>query len=103
MAKKQQQHKKGKPWMPSITCQRTGFFSQIPHTEFASSLTLPLFLDVSRPKTRCKIDPKNPATEDLLWMLHKKSRHKTSMAPIDHLFDSHENCNPECCPAKENK
>jgi hypothetical protein len=103
MAKKQQQHKKGKPWMPSITCQRTGFFSQIPHNEFASSLTLPLFLDVSRPKTRCKIDQKTPATEDLLWMLHKKSRHKTSMAPIDHLFDSHENCNPECCPAKENK
>jgi len=25
------------------------------------------------------------------------------MAPIHHLFDSHEHCNPEWCPAKANK
>ena len=40
----------------------------------------------------------------------KKNRHKpfedfrtASMAPIHHLFDSHEHCNPEWCPAKANK
>jgi hypothetical protein len=40
----------------------------------------------------------------------KKNRHKpfeyfrtASIAPIHHLFDSHEHCNPEWCPAKANK
>ena len=101
MAKKQQWRKKGKPWMPSITHQRAGSLIQsLPPSSRPNS---PLLLDVSRPKMRCEINKERlPATENLLWMLHKKNPKKpfedfraASMTPIHHLFDSHEHCNPE--------
>ena len=63
--------KKGKPWMPSITHQRAGSLIQsLPPSSRPNS---PLLLDVSRPKMRCEINKERlPATENLLWMLHKE-------------------------------